>query len=84
MLASIKKWVNTHYGMLADSGGTSKIYGSLCYLIAILLALNASLTNKCQHKFQPGFIADDLAFILKDDPEASHHHFDLPRRGFCY
>ena len=31
MLPSIKKWANTHYGMLADSGGTSKIYGSLCY-----------------------------------------------------
>ena len=24
MLATIKKWVNVHYGMLADSGGTSK------------------------------------------------------------
>ena len=35
MLASIKKWVNTHYGMLADSGGTSKIYGSLCYFTSI-------------------------------------------------
>ena len=30
MLASIKKWVNTHYGMLAESGGTSQTYGSLC------------------------------------------------------
>ena len=30
-LASIKKWVNTRYGLLADSGGTSKIYGSLCF-----------------------------------------------------
>ena len=44
MLASIKKWVITHYGMLVDSVGTSKI----------LLALNASPANKCQHKFQPG------------------------------
>ena len=24
VLASIKKWDNTRYGMLADSGGTSK------------------------------------------------------------
>ena len=32
MLASIKKWVNAHYSMLANSGGTSKIYGSLCYV----------------------------------------------------
>ena len=31
MLASIKKWVNTQYGMLTDSGGTSHTYGSLCY-----------------------------------------------------
>ena len=30
MLASIKKWVNKHYGMLADSGGTSQTDGSLC------------------------------------------------------
>ena len=30
-LESIKKWVNAHYGMLEDSGGTSKTYGSLCY-----------------------------------------------------
>ena len=29
MLASIKKGVNTHYGMLADFGGTSQTYGSL-------------------------------------------------------
>ena len=35
MLASIKKLINTHYGMLADSGGTSKTYGSLCYLTNI-------------------------------------------------
>ena len=27
MLESIKKWVNTHYGMIEDFGGTSKIYG---------------------------------------------------------
>ena len=25
MFASIKKWVNTHYGMIVDFGGTSKI-----------------------------------------------------------
>ena len=31
MLASIKKWwVNTHYGMIVDSSGTSQTYGSLC------------------------------------------------------
>ena len=35
MLASIKKWVNTHYGILADSGGTSKIYESLCCFTSI-------------------------------------------------
>ena len=35
MLPSINKWVNTHGGMLADSGGTSKIYGSLCYFTSI-------------------------------------------------
>ena len=35
MLASIKKWVNTHYGVLVDSSGTSKIYGSLCYFTNI-------------------------------------------------
>ena len=29
MLASIKKWVNARYGMLADSGGTSKTYAIL-------------------------------------------------------
>ena len=49
MLASIKKWVNTHFCMLADSGEISKTYG----IYAILLALNASPANKWQHKFQP-------------------------------
>ena len=50
MLASIKKWVNTHYGMLAGSGETSQTV----VVYAILQALNASPANKCQHKFQPG------------------------------
>ena len=27
MLATIKKWVNTHYRLLADSNGTSQTYG---------------------------------------------------------
>ena len=35
MLASIKKWVSTQYGMLADSGGTSQTCGSLCYFTSI-------------------------------------------------
>ena len=35
MLASIKKWINTHYGMFADFGGTSRTYGSLCYFTSI-------------------------------------------------
>ena len=48
MLASIKNWVNTHYGMLADSGGTSKTFGSFCYITS------TSQANKWQHKFQPG------------------------------
>ena len=30
MLGNIKKWVNTHYDILADFGGTSQVYGSLC------------------------------------------------------
>ena len=49
MLASIKKWVNTYYGMLSDFGGTSK---TLCKKVyAILLSLNASPAYKCQHEF---------------------------------
>ena len=51
MPASIKKWVNTHYGMLADFSGTRKFM----VVCAILLGLNASPANKCLHKFQPGF-----------------------------
>ena len=39
MLESIKKWVNAHYGMLADSGGTSKIYGSLFYFTRCLTSI---------------------------------------------
>ena len=35
MVAIIKKWVNTHYGMLADSGRTSQTYSSLCYFTSI-------------------------------------------------
>ena len=35
MLASIAKWVNTHYDMFADSGGTSKIYGCLSFFTSI-------------------------------------------------
>ena len=53
MLASIKKWVNMHYGMLADSAGT---VAKFMVVYAILLALNASPANKCQHKFQPGIL----------------------------
>ena len=50
MLASIKKWVNTHHGMLAHSGGTSKIM----VVYAILLALNTIPSNKYRHKLQLG------------------------------
>ena len=50
MMASIKTWVNIHYGMFSDSGGTSKIYDSLCYFTSV----NASPANKCHHRFQPG------------------------------
>ena len=56
MLAIIKKYISTHYGMLADSGRTSKTKIVYAILIVILLALSAGPENKRQHKFQPGFI----------------------------
>ena len=41
MLVSIKKWINTHYGMLADLVEQSKFM----VVYAILQALNASPAN---------------------------------------
>ena len=52
MLASIKKWINANYGMLAVSGGDKpKLMVVYAILLAVLLALNGSPTNKRQHKF---------------------------------
>ena len=53
MLASIKKWANTHYDILANSGGTSKIYDNLCYFTSYFNSINTSPATKCPHKFQP-------------------------------
>ena len=37
MLASIKMWVSTHYGMLAVSVGTRQTYGSLCFFTSYFI-----------------------------------------------
>ena len=39
MLASIKKWVNAHYGMLADFGVTSQTYDNLCYFTSSFISI---------------------------------------------
>ena len=39
MLSIIKKWVNTHYDMLADFGGTSQIYGTLYYFTSYFTSI---------------------------------------------
>ena len=39
MLANIKMRVNTNYGMLMDSGGTNKTYGSLCYFTSYFTSI---------------------------------------------
>ena len=46
MLASIKKWVNTHYGRLGIRMKQAKFIVVYTILLALLLALNASAANK--------------------------------------
>ena len=54
MLASFKKWVNTLWHACGFWWIKQKLMVVYAILLAILLALNASPANKCQHKFQPG------------------------------
>ena len=53
MLASIKKWVNIHYGKLAHCLEQAKFMVVYAILLAILPALSVSPANKSQQKFQP-------------------------------
>ena len=61
VLASIKKWVNTYYGVLADFSRTSQTYGSLFYFTRYFTSI--SIANKCQLNFNLGIEGFKACFV---------------------